>query len=546
MLLCGREQLRCGCFLDRFLHRGDSVMQGECFGRGFARGFTRDFSGRGGQAAVLAAAVGVLAVMSGCWTFTTSDLARATNLAESTPVSSELAPDAWPARDVEVVRPLIAATPEKIFTYQYLPGIDPSTMIPELRKMVEEPEVVVRYSGVHGQGLLRVYEGRKGSFFDQILSGFTPNASFVTSRTLTDPRAVEYRAQRLEERTRTDALPSEFPGKPKQVEQTYTSEDAELYSGMQVRIPEKRDTPYRGVMLHFPAIFGNEYERDVMAEFVKRGWAVVDLKPPGGIRPPVPEADRRKINELRAEAKKAWEEAVSLGSDIRVDNFNDLRFGKYRALQGEIVRLEGGSFQACPGADLNEIAREIAGIIDQDLAGSAYATEAVVDYLRTQRPDLPRHPMVAVGFSAGAIATPTVVTRVRESLDAVVLIGGGANAFFLSQHSSFTDGGVRVRCGKDKVAPEVIDRLDELYIQHSKLDPYHTAPLLRGLPMLVVDARRDTWVPAAGGELLFDRLGRPDRLTIGADHDLLFYFLPWKAGVIADWLEKAVGKGLEK
>ncbi len=507
-----------------------------------ARTFDGLISRLGGTAAGAAIGVGLLVVLQGCWTFTASDPERATASAESVPVSSELPGEAWPARDIEVVRPLIARTPEKVFAYRPLPGVDVAGLDAEARKLVEEPEVVVTYSGLHGQGLLRVYEGRKGSVFDQIFDGFTPNASFVTSRTMQDPRAVERRAQRLERRALLAALPYMGPGKSRQFEPTYSSEDAELYSGMQIRIPPPSDRAPLGVMLHFPAIFGNEYERDVMEEFVRRGWAVVDLKPPAGIQPPVPEADRQKIKELQAQAKIAWDEAAPPDGKLRVVDMEDQRFGKWRELQGEISRLESGSFQVCPGTDLNEVARELALIIDQDLAGSAYATEAVVDYLRTQRPDLPRHPMVAVGFSAGAIATPTVVARVRDSLDAVVMIGGGADAFFLSQHSSFTDGGVRVRCGKDKVAPEVIDRLDELYIQHSKLDPYFTAPLLRGLPMLVVDARGDTWVPAAGGELLFDRLGRPDRLTIGADHDLLFYFLPWKAGVIADWLEGAVGK----
>lgn len=495
---------------------------------------------------VIAGMAAVLTVLPGCWTMTRGDASRGTDLAGSTPVSSELAADAWPARDVEVVRPLIAATPEKIFAYRYLPDADPSVLDAEMRKVVEEPEALVKYAGVHGQGLLRVYEGRRGTIFDQIIEGFTPNASFVTSRTLTDPRAVERRARRLEERARIAALPYMGPGGKQQFQSTFISEDVDLYSGMQIRVPERRDAPYRGVMLHFPAIFGNEYERDVMAEFVRRGWAVVDLKPPASIQPPVPEADRAKIKELQAQAKAEWDEAVPQGAALRVADLEDQRFGKWRELQSEISRLESGSFQACPGTDLNELAREIAGIIDQDLAGSAYATEAVVDYLRTQRPDLPLHPLVAVGFSAGAIATPTVVARVRDSLDAVVMIGGGADAFFLSQHSSFTDGGVRVRCGKDKVAPEVIDRLDELYIQHSKLDPYYTAPLLRGLPMLVVDAERDTWVPVAGGDLLYERLGRPDRLRIGANHDLLFYFLPSKAEVISDWLEEAVGKGQEK
>lgn len=280
-----------------------------------------------------------------------------------------------------------------------------------------------------------------------------------------------------------------------------------------------------------------------MEEFVERGWAVVDLKPPAGIQPPVPEADKSKIKDLQAQSKAAWDEVMPPGQESKVANIRDQRFNKWREIQAEISRLESGSFQVCPGTDLNEVAPP--NRVDhrpgscrvglRDRGGGGLLTAA-------RRPDLPQHPMVAVGFTRHNRDADGGDTVRDAALDAVVLIGGGADAFFLSQHSSFTDGGVRVRCGKDKVAPEVIDRLDELYIQHSKLDPYYTAPLLRGLPMLVVDARGDTWVPAAGGELLFDRLGRPDRLTIGADHDLLFYFLPWKAGVIADWLEGAVGE----
>jgi hypothetical protein len=47
-------------------------------------------------------------------------------------------------------------------------------------------------------------------------------------------------------------------------------------------------------------------------------------------------------------------------------------------------------------------------------------------------------------------------------------------------------------------------------------------------------------VPAATGELLYERLGRPDRLDFSMDHYKLFYFIPDQAPRVADWLERNV------
>ncbi len=84
--------------------------------------------------------------------------------------------------------------------------------------------------------------------------------------------------------------------------------------------------------------------------------------------------------------------------------------------------------------------------------------------------------------------------------------------------------------------------LRDPYLEASRLDPYHTAPLLRGRPVLQAHGTSDTWVPASSGELLYELLDRPDQLVMSGGHELLFYFLPDKAEFIADWVEEATGE----
>lgn len=207
-------------------------------------------------------------------------------------------------------------------------------------------------------------------------------------------------------------------------------------------------------------------------------------------------------------------------------------------VSSELSRLRAGSYQLNSEKDLDPVARKIAADVDQTLAGNAYAVEAALDYIRSQRQDLLGGPIVVMGFSAGALAAPTVVARIRDQVDAVVMVGGGANLFMLAQRSEFTDGGVIVRNGDEEVSKSTLKELDRLYLQYSRLDPYHTAECLRGLPVLQLDATMDTWVPTAGNDLLYKRLGRPDRLRAHlAGHMMLFYFLPSQSERIANWLE---------
>ena len=57
-----------------------------------------------------------------------------------------------------------------------------------------------------------------------------------------------------------------------------------------------------------------------------------------------------------------------------------------------------------------------------------------------------------------------------------------------------------------------------------------TAPLLARTPVLQVHAKGDETVPARTGEVLYERLGRPDRYDFIADHYKMFYFMAGEAG----------------
>ena len=73
-------------------------------------------------------------------------------------------------------------------------------------------------------------------------------------------------------------------------------------------------------------------------------------------------------------------------------------------------------------------------------------------------------------------------------------------------------------------------RFVEPVLRESQLDPYHTAGAIRELPVLMLHARYDQIVPASAGELLYQRLGQPERWSFASGHLGLFMLLPFKAG----------------
>jgi hypothetical protein len=253
--------------------------------------------------------------------------------------------------------------------------------------------------------------------------------------------------------------------------------------GTWMRLDEPLDGRARGLVVHLTSYGGYHFERPILEELRGRGWAVL------------------------------WIDSSTV--------------------RPETIRIP---------VDRNDIhlaAGVIAGHIDDRVAEIAYAVEAGLEFVARERPHLPLSPTVITAYSAGALAAPAVVALMPHRFEAAVLVGGGANLLDIAQRSALTNGGLQLEW--DGGQPSAADRrrLLQAYLESSRLDPYWTALSLRDKPVLQMHAVLDRIVPAANGDLLYRRLGRPSRINFMLGHGLLFYRLPTQTRIIADWVDDA-------
>lgn len=261
--------------------------------------------------------------------------------------------------------------------------------------------------------------------------------------------------------------------------------EAERICPVHVWLREPAGGPARGLVVALLSLGDSRYEDAVIDELNRRGWAVLGSPYPFGL---------------------------------------EFMFGP--SLEGPYTT--------------EAFAREIAARLDSRLAEWAYGCEAVLEELAETRPELAQRPMVILGFSAGALGAPAVAARLHGRVDAAVLIGGGADMLRIIHTSHLFRNAAQVRWEEGPIAPEVLDELSGHYLAASRLDPYHTAAALARVPVLQLHALKDRIVPAPTGDLLHERLGRPERWSFNVGHELLFWRLPAYAGDIADWIEEAV------
>jgi len=206
-------------------------------------------------------------------------------------------------------------------------------------------------------------------------------------------------------------------------------------------------------------------------------------------------------------------------------------------------RASPQTFQIERGEGLPQVAAQLAATIDDELADWPYALEAVLAYLGEHRPDIPQRPLAIMGFSIGALGLPAVVARMPERFQAAVLVAGGANLLEVARRSHKRDRGFELKWTGPKPVEQEWQQLYAAYLQHTKLDPYHTAAALRKMPVLVCHACFDQVVPAATGELLHARLGKPQRFVYPVGHRLLLrVVMRLEAGRIVEWTEAALTK----
>jgi pimeloyl-ACP methyl ester carboxylesterase len=182
--------------------------------------------------------------------------------------------------------------------------------------------------------------------------------------------------------------------------------------------------------------------------------------------------------------------------------------------------------------------RLVEGMLEEFIASYAYANDAAVQFVRQHVPALRDTPIIIAGFSFGALMAPTLAARLGDDVAAVVLVGGGADLPRIAAESTFNWSWHPMLRGRLLSARDYRVLRDE-YRARTNLDPYATAPLLRNRPVLVVQARWDRIVPARYGDLLWERLGRPERWMFRGGHLMLFWRLEKYADPIARWAHEA-------
>jgi len=303
-----------------------------------------------------------------------------------------------------------------------------------------------------------------------------------------------------------------------------------------VRIPTDDEIGERGLIFHFHSLHGNPGERAVLKRLQERGWTIVHFQTDSRLATPIASDECAEFESLN----KGLDE---LHSQIGGARDAGTLYDRWKELVRNSAKLSEGAFVAMSVDDADMIGRQIAALTDDVIASSAYAAEGVYLYLAEHRPELLGGPFVLSGFSAGSLVVPAIVARLSEmdsppQVDAVVLVGSGADLFALGRDSSLTNGGMTVRFGKDKPDRSFLSRVHDSYRRNVVLDPVVTAERMRDLHVLQVHASRDGWVPAECGELLYERLGKPDRLTVYTGHVGLFFRLGLYDDFIADWIDR--------
>lgn len=192
--------------------------------------------------------------------------------------------------------------------------------------------------------------------------------------------------------------------------------------------------------------------------------------------------------------------------------------------------------------DLNDpepSARLLAEETAERLAECAYAVEAAFVHIAAKRSAVEGLPRIAIGMSGGAMILPTVVARQSDTYNAAIFIAGGANMMAILEDSNYKHMINAAEIRWSPAPPDVDERrrFDAIFLSLAGLDAYHTAQRLVGKPMLMIHGSLDMAVPAALGDLLWERLGKPDRWVEEAGHEELFVRLPPRMDEIIAWLE---------
>jgi hypothetical protein len=195
-------------------------------------------------------------------------------------------------------------------------------------------------------------------------------------------------------------------------------------------------------------------------------------------------------------------------------------------------------------------AAKVATILTNRAAECAYAVEGAWKHLESARPELASLPRAIMGTSGGGMTLPVVYAREPERYSAAVLIGSAADLWLIARRSAYTHDASSVAVtvkGVKGPAPEGSHGFDwagfdGLYLRHAALDPFHTAKSMQGRKVLMFQGETDRAVPAELADVLWERLGKPERWSYPTGHEgLIIELLPRETEKIIVWMKDAMG-----
>lgn len=437
---------------------------------------------------------------------------------------------------MEEVRVLAQRTPERVFALRI---VDAEAVSEEVKAQAETPVIAVHHVQVTEHGLLRVFErvaddssDPMASVVDVFVRGPKPNARFLSSRD-----AVSLKSEKDIRNFFSAPAGSEF---------THNVKLLQLQEGVRVALPQiEAPSEVRGIALYFNGLISTKYEEAFASRIDESDWVTIRIDTVSGVR-----TERDSLRKQRNADRNRWlqrrmEDLASESTDPTGDarSIYELVEATHeetqRELEEALPQLRRG-FTLQDPSDATSVGQQIAAAVDDALAENAYAAEAALDALMAMHPQLAGVPVVVVGCSAGAIVAPAVAEHLGDRVDAMVLVGGGADLLKIDRETSLESSrrlGVFVS-DQQEVAKADWRMVHEAYRDSVQLDPLVLGPRLRHIPTLIIRAGFDKWVPASTGSELVRAFGKPDRDWHPGGHQTLFYFLEGRAPRVLRWLNR--------
>lgn len=190
--------------------------------------------------------------------------------------------------------------------------------------------------------------------------------------------------------------------------------------------------------------------------------------------------------------------------------------------ENRLFNMEKTALAPTPGAFLSlmdEMAHRIANMVID--------IRRIVDWAETQ-PDIDRDRIGIVGFSLGAMVASVAVSN-EPRLNAGILVMGST-----SPHDSFTACGGAAGQMRKMVSKRFKWTRDQyrnaIKGPLSTVDPARFPGRVDPRNILIIEAGKDTCLPASARQELWEVMGRPERIIYAYDHRATFYAMSFLGG----------------